>query len=82
LTIESLPQYKKPKDYFTKKETILLKSDTYKDDEAKLRKKMTDLRVAEVKALFFQKYLNSIHNKVKKQPEITNFFLSKHISVS
>jgi DNA polymerase elongation subunit (family B) len=80
LTIESLPQYKKPKDYFTKKESVLLKSDTYRDDEAKLRKKMTDLRVSEVKALFFQKYLNSIQNKVKKQPEITSFFLSKYIN--
>ena len=70
LTVENLPGYKKPKDYFEKKYNSLLSTKT----PEKAAEKVKELRFNEATDLIFGEVLRVANNKRDGAREITDFF--------
>ena len=70
LTVENLPGYNKPKDYFEKKYQSLLQTKT----PEKAMEKLRDLRYLEASDLVFGETLRIASNKKNGAREITEFF--------
>lgn len=69
LILESLPEYKKDKEYYKHLKVSLIKKDKEKAND-----KLQQLKMEEVKNILFGDILRLSQNKKNKNQEITNFF--------